>query len=57
MIGATEMTVATMDAASALFPLVTGLLAAFVAYGRWQLAPIRKWARRSASRRILQQVA
>ena len=41
MIGATVLTLATMGAAPALFPLVTGLLAAFVAYGRWRLAPRR----------------
>ena len=39
MIGATGLTLATMDAALALIPLVTGLLCAFVAYGRWRLAP------------------
>jgi hypothetical protein len=38
MIGATAFTVVTMGAAMALVPLVLGLLAAFVAYGRWQLA-------------------
>ncbi len=44
MIGATVLTLATTpgDAAGmALIPLVVGLLAAFVAYGRWQLAPQR----------------
>jgi hypothetical protein len=30
-----------MDAALALLPLVTGLLAAFVAWGRWRRAPHR----------------
>ena len=40
MVGATVITAATMGAAMALFPLVTGLLTAFVAYGRWRLAPI-----------------
>ena len=39
MIGATAITLATMGAALALIPLVVGLLAAFVAYGRWRLAP------------------
>jgi hypothetical protein len=39
MIGATLVTLATMDAALALMPLVVGLLAAFVTYGRWRLAP------------------
>ena len=48
MIGATVITLATMDAVLALLPLVSGLLAAFVAYGRWRLAPLR-----SASRRVV----
>ena len=39
MIGATVVTVAGGDVAPALFPLVVGILAAFVAYGRWRLAP------------------
>src|SRR6267142_2536483 len=34
MIGATSLTVAYMGVGPALVPLVTGLLAAFVAYGR-----------------------
>jgi hypothetical protein len=42
MIGATVVTLATMDAVLALIPLVLGLLAAFVAYGRWRLAPLRE---------------
>jgi hypothetical protein len=42
MSGATVITLATMDAASALIPLVVGLLAAGVAYGRWRLAPQRR---------------
>ena len=41
MIGATVVTVVIMDAALALMPLVVGLLAAFVACGRWRLAPLR----------------
>ncbi len=48
MTGATVITLATMGAAMALFPLVTGLLTAFVAYGRWRLAPIRP-SRRAAA--------
>ena len=40
MIGATVVTAMMMDVALALMPLVVGLLAAFVAYGRWRLAPI-----------------
>jgi uncharacterized membrane protein YphA (DoxX/SURF4 family) len=35
MIGATILTLAGGDGASALIPLVVGLLSAFVAYGRW----------------------
>jgi hypothetical protein len=37
-----------MVAVLALIPLVVGLLAAFVAYGRWRLAPQRGSSRRSA---------
>jgi hypothetical protein len=37
MIGATVLTLVADGAASALIPLVVGLLAAFVAYGRWRL--------------------
>ncbi len=39
MIGAAAYTLAAGDVASALMPLVVGLLCAFVAYGRWRLAP------------------
>jgi hypothetical protein len=39
MIGATALTLASGDVGLALIPLVVGLLAAFVAYGRWRLAP------------------
>ena len=41
MIGATVISLRIGPAEPALFPLVTGLLAAFVAYGRWRLAPLR----------------
>jgi len=37
MIGATVLTLVADGAAPALIPLVVGLLAAFVAYGRWRL--------------------
>ena len=40
MIGAVGITLAGGAGAGAAFPAVTGLLAAFVAYGRWRLAPI-----------------
>jgi len=41
MIGATVITLVGGDVAAALISLVVGLLAAFVAYGRWRLAPLR----------------
>ena len=41
MIGATTITLIGGMGALALIPLVTGLLALFIAYGRWRLAPIR----------------
>ena len=41
MIGATVVTLASGMLAPALISLVVGLLAAFVAYGRWRLAPHR----------------
>jgi uncharacterized membrane protein YphA (DoxX/SURF4 family) len=40
MIGATIITFATMGAVMAIFPLVILVLTAFVAYGRWKLAPL-----------------
>ena len=36
MIGATVTTLSTGNMATALMPLVVGVLAAFVAYGRWR---------------------
>ena len=39
MIGATVLTLMTGAVAMALIPLVTGILASFVAYGRGRLAP------------------
>jgi hypothetical protein len=39
MIGATVITMMTGSIMTALIPLVVGLLAAFVAYGRWRLVP------------------
>jgi DoxX-like protein len=47
MIGATALTL-SVGLAQALIPLVVGLLAAFVAYGRWRLAPIRASSSRPA---------
>jgi DoxX-like family len=40
MIGATVVTLAGGDVAPALMPALVGLLAAFVAYGRWRVAPL-----------------
>ena len=45
MIGATVLTLAGFvpgGVALALIPLVVGILSAFVAYGRWRLAPYRR---------------
>jgi hypothetical protein len=41
MIGATVVTVVGGQLVPALIPVVVGLLAAFVAFGRWRLAPLR----------------
>jgi uncharacterized membrane protein YphA (DoxX/SURF4 family) len=41
VIGATVITVAGGQGALALIPLAVAILAAFVAYGRWRLAPLR----------------
>jgi hypothetical protein len=40
MIGATVVTLAGGDVAPALIPALVGLLAAFVTYGRWRVAPV-----------------
>ncbi|HZT06367.1 MAG TPA: DoxX family protein [Chloroflexota bacterium] len=45
MVGATVVTAATMGLFLAIIPLVFGVLDAFVAYGRWQLAPQRQRSR------------
>ncbi len=42
MIGATAITLLGGDLMAAMISLVVGLLAAFVAYGRWRLAPHRR---------------
>jgi hypothetical protein len=39
MIGATAISFATGPVLIALMPLITGVLAAFVAYGRWRVVP------------------
>jgi uncharacterized membrane protein YphA (DoxX/SURF4 family) len=40
MIGATVITFTTMGVGAAALPLIVGVLCAFVAYGRWRLAPL-----------------
>jgi DoxX-like protein len=60
MIGATVLTAAGMgggDAVAALFPLVVGLLAAFVAYGRSRPAPRRQAIRASQRAAVLRSAA
>jgi uncharacterized membrane protein YphA (DoxX/SURF4 family) len=47
MIGATVLTLMIADIAMALIPIVVGLLAAFVAYGRWRLTAHGGSSRRS----------
>ena len=47
MIGATLISL-KLGIVVAVMPFVTGLLAAFVAYGRWKLAPIQSSSARSA---------
>lgn len=41
MLGATVLGVIARDVVGTLMPAVVGLLAAFLAYGRWRLAPLR----------------
>lgn len=45
VIGATVITLLPGTYAAALVPFVAALLSAFVAYGRWRLAPIRQRSR------------
>lgn len=47
MIGAVIITLIGAQPGGAVISLVVGLLAAFVAYGRWRLAPIHSSSRRS----------
>jgi hypothetical protein len=47
MIGATVVTLMIADIAMALIPIVVGLLAVFVAYGRWRLTVDRQSSRGS----------
>jgi uncharacterized membrane protein YphA (DoxX/SURF4 family) len=50
MIGATVITLAGGAIAPALLPLVVGILAGFVAYGRWRLVPLQESHRTSVPR-------
>jgi uncharacterized membrane protein YphA (DoxX/SURF4 family) len=54
MMGAVVTTAATGPVAPALFPLIVGVLAAIVGYGRWRRAPLREVSRR---RPVLQPAA
>ena len=47
MIGATVITLVAGEVGAASISIVVGLLAAFVAYGRWRLAPIHGASERS----------
>lgn len=47
MIGATAITLGAGELGPGLTSIAVGLLAAFVAYGRWRLAPIRSSSRPS----------
>jgi hypothetical protein len=40
MIGAVVVTIQTMGLAMSAMPFIAGVLAMFVAYGRWRLAPL-----------------
>jgi uncharacterized membrane protein YphA (DoxX/SURF4 family) len=51
MIGATATVMSAGDVVPALFPLTVGVLAAFVAYGRWRTAPLGKRSGGLAPRR------
>ena len=50
MIGATVLSLMIGGVVLALLPFVVGLLTAFVAYGRWKLAPIAGSSRGAAFR-------
>jgi hypothetical protein len=50
MLGATVITLATGAIAPAMMSLVVGLLAAFIAYGRWRVAPLHGASRASRLR-------
>ena len=47
MVGATVLTMIGDGVGLAVIPFVTGLLTAFIAYGRWRLAPLKDRTRRS----------
>ena len=46
MIGATTIAAFAIAVTPALVPMTIGLLAAFVAYGRWRLVPVSAASRR-----------
>jgi hypothetical protein len=48
MVGAAAVTLAGGPASAALLPVAVGVLAAFVAWGRWRVAPLGQPTRRHA---------
>src|SRR5579872_4373680 len=49
MIGAVVVTVRTMGVGPAIFPLVVGIIAAWIAWARWRVAPLPSRARQAAA--------
>lgn len=49
MIGAVVVTIRTMGIGPAIFPFVVGIIAAWVAWGRWRIAPLPSRARQVAT--------
>ena len=49
MIGAVVITLTAMSVGQALIPLIVGLLAAFIAYGRWRLSPLTESSSRASA--------
>lgn len=56
MVGPTSLTLATGMVGIALFSFVVGVLAAFIAYGRWRLVPLGR-ARSSGEAEFARQAA
>jgi uncharacterized membrane protein YphA (DoxX/SURF4 family) len=52
MTGATVLTIAGMGVAPALLPLVVGVVATTIAWGRWRVAPLREVSSNGALRTV-----